>query len=81
MERYKKKVERETWVKEVKRNKEEIAIIRQRYAESWKDKSDAVQQIQDFHIRANNQNGVGNVHFILMSEIIFSILWACLRLY
>lgn len=34
MERYKKKVERETWVKEVKRNKEEIAIIRQRYAES-----------------------------------------------
>lgn len=72
---------RETWVNKVRRNEERMTIIRQRYAESWKDKSDAVQQIQDFHIRANNQNKVGNVHFILMSEIIFSILWACLKLF
>lgn len=72
---------REIWVNEVKRIEEEMTIIRPRYAEIWKDKSDAVQQIQDFHIRTNNQNRVGNMHFILMSEIIFSILWAWLKLF
>lgn len=62
---------RETWVNQVSQNEEEVSIIRQRYAEFWKDKSDAMQQIQGFHIRANNHTRVGNVHFILMSEIIF----------
>lgn len=81
MEILKKKMGRETWVNQVSRNEEEVTIIRQRYAEFWKDKSDAMQKIQGFHIRANNHTRVGNVHFILMSEIIFSILWAFLKLF
>lgn len=67
-------MDRETWVNKVSRNEEEVTIIRQRYAEFSKDKSDGMQQIQVFHIRANNQTRVGVVHFILMSAIIFSIL-------